>query len=348
MAAKKIEQTKNEHDEPGKAKAEKKARRKAKELEKAEKKAKKLAKKLDKKAKKTADKKAKKTADKKAEKKASKPEKSEKAKKGKSADPAKRRTPEVPLLRLTLLDREGLGVPSASGIAALGGGLSLVIDDDDGIYLTGGAAGPKLLRGRGDHAGLGDLESVCVSEDGRTAYAVSEDAGQVFAFTVSRGRGSAKLSAPSLLGVLPRPGGQKNKGWEGASYLAPSDHGTACLILAHERSPKAIGVFSLPDLREVRVFALDGVIAELLDDVADVAVCPTTDHIFLLSDEAQRVVEARLDLEAGTLTLLGSFDLPLEKGEKPEGIAFESKDRLVIVTDASSRLYRFALERPSP
>ena len=39
-----------------------------------------------------------------------------------------------------------------------------------------------------------------------------------------------------------------------------------------------------------------------------------------------------------------AFDLDLDD-EKPEGIGFESADRLVIVTDASARLLRYALDR---
>ena len=86
--------------------------------------------------------------------------------------------------------------------------------------------------------------------------------------------------------------------------------------------------------------------AEMIDyDVADVAVCATTGNLFLVSDQSHRVVEARLDLERRELALVGAFDLDLEDDEKPEGIAFESPDRLVIVTDASSCLLRFALYR---
>jgi len=243
-------------------------------------------------------------------------------------------------LPLRLLDATSLGVASASAIAPLGGSLALVVDDNEGIYLVGEGE-PRLLRGREDAKGLGDLESVCVSDEGRTAYAVSEKKGQVFSFEVRRGRAGISLSEAVLLGVVARPGDVKNKGWEGASFLRLD--GAPHLVLVHEREPMAVGVFALPDLRPVALVALDGAFEELIADVADVAVCPATGHLFLLSDQSARVVEARL-LPDGALEPVAAFDLAL-KGEKPEGIAFESPERLVIVTDASGRLLRYALDR---
>jgi uncharacterized protein YjiK len=255
--------------------------------------------------------------------------------------PRKKATPGgVAALPLRLLDDTSLGLEGASAVAPLGGSLALVVDDDEGIYLIG-AGEPRLLRGRKDAKGLGDLESVCVSDDGGAAYAVSEKKGQVFSFEVIRGRAGVSLSEATLLGVVERPGDVKNKGWEGASFLRVD--GAPHLVLTHERDPMAVGLFALPDLRPVALVTLDGPFEALLEDVADVAVCPSTGHLFLLSDQSERVVEARL-LPDGALEPVAAFDLALD-GEKPEGIAFESPDRLVIVTDASGRLLRYALDR---
>lgn len=247
----------------------------------------------------------------------------------------------VPSLPMRLLDAAPLGVESASAVAPLGAGLALVVHDDEGIYVVGEAGGPRLLRGRGDAKGLGDLEGVCVSDDGATAYAVSEKKGQVFSFAIERGRGGVSLSEATLLGVVERPGDVKNKGWEGAAFRRQG--GAASLVLVHEREPMAVGYFALPDLREVAVVTLGGAFEALLDDVADVAVCPSTGNLFLLSDQSERVVEARV-FPDGTLEPVAAFDLDLDD-EKPEGIGFESADRLVIVTDASARLLRYALDR---
>jgi uncharacterized protein YjiK len=256
----------------------------------------------------------------------------------------KRRREDAPQIELRLIETEQLGVESASAVAALGDGLLLIVDDDRGIFLVGKGE-PRLLRGKEDAKALGDLESLCVSVDGQTVYAVSEEKGRVFSFAVERDGPRVSLSEPTLLGVLPRPGGGKNKGWEGASVLptSRSPKRAASLVLVHERAPMAVGVFSLPDLEPVVLVELHGALEELIDDVADVAVCPTTKNLLLLSDESQRIVEVRLDRD--DLEVVGLFDLDLEKGEKPEGISFEAPDRIVIVTDASARLLRFSIAR---
>lgn len=253
--------------------------------------------------------------------------------------------PDAKRLDLRLLEETSLGVKSASAIAPLGKGLALVVDDDEGIFLVGGRAKPALLRGREDAKQLGDLESLCASDDGETVYAVSEEKGLVFSFAVERKGASVALSTPTELGKLERPGDGKNKGWEGASYLASSRSSKrpACLVVVHEKKPKAVSVFSLPDLEQVALVELSGALDDLLADVADVAVCPATGNLFLLSDQSQRIVETRLVDD--DLDVVGSFDLDLEEDEKPEGIAFEGPERLVVVTDASGRLLRYAVAR---
>ncbi len=248
--------------------------------------------------------------------------------------------------RLKLLESTTLGVKSASAIAPLGGGLALVVDDDEGIFLADAAGGATLLRGRDDAKGLGDLEGLCLSDDGSTAFAVSEKKGQVFALAVERGGKTASLGEPELLGRVERPGDDKKRGWEGAAYLptgALPGQG-ACLALVHEDKPMALGIFTLPALDEVALIPLEGRFAEWMGDASDVTVCPATGNLFLLSDQSRRIVEARLG-PGPTLDPLGMFDLDLSPDEKPEGIAFESDTRLVVVTDDASRLLRFSVAR---
>lgn len=250
--------------------------------------------------------------------------------------------------RLELLEEGKLSVRSASAIAPLGGGLALVVDDDEGIFLADAAGGARLLRGREDAKGLGDLEGLCLSDDGSTAYAVSEKKGQVFALAVERAGSAVSLGEPKLLGRVERPGDNEKRGWEGAAFLpggALKGSGD-CLVLVHEGEPMAVGIFSLPALDEVALIPLEGPFEEWMGDAADVTVCPVTGHLFLLSDQSRRIVEARLEPD-GRLELLGTFDLDLARKEKPEGIAFESDERLVVVTDdkEKSRLLRFSVSR---
>lgn len=248
----------------------------------------------------------------------------------------------LPILPLEALTQASLGVESASAVAPLGEGLYLIVNDDEGLFLAGGSK-PIRLRDSEEHAALGDLESVCVSEDGEHAYAVSEETGEVFRFDVQRASAGARLSPGVKLGAIERPGDKKNKGWEGAAFLRPGfvEGWPEALVVAHEGKPMALGFYALPDLRELHVVDLDDTLDGLLGDVADVTVCPRTRHLFLLSDQSHRIVEARIDLDG--VELLASFDLSLDDDDKPEGIAFETDDVLVIVTDHASQMLRFQL-----
>jgi uncharacterized protein YjiK len=245
---------------------------------------------------------------------------------------------------LTLLEEVSLGLRSASAIAPIGGGRSLVVDDDEGLYLVEADGRAEHLAGRAHAEALGDLESLCTSDDGKTAYVVAEESGEVLALSVRKRGDAVTLSAPRTLGSLVRPGDTENRGWEGACFLAPTAARGACLVVAHEREPMALAVYALPSLALLASISLDdGPIGALIDDVADVALCPSTDHLFLLSDQSHRIVEARLDVERASLEVLATFDLSLHEKDKPEGIAFEAPARLVVVTDDPSRLLRFAL-----
>ena len=283
-------------------------------------------------------------AKKKDEKAKKKDEKAKKGKKAKGDEKAKKVKSDLPAIPLTLLDETPLGLRSASAIAHVGGGHALVVDDDEGIYVASASGEARLVLGRDEFEALGDLESICTSDDGKTAYVVTEESGEVLAIKVARRGASVTLSDVRSLGTLERPGNTENEGWEGASHLVtPSG---PCLVVAHEREPKVIAVHSLPSLALLSSIDLDdGPLGALVDDVSDVAVCPTTDHLFVLSDESHCIVETRLDVEASRLEILGIFRLDLDAKDKPEGIAFESPTTLVIVTDNPSRRLRFRLAR---
>jgi uncharacterized protein YjiK len=258
------------------------------------------------------------------------------------ASKKKTRANTLPTLPLEALSQASLGVPSASAVAPLGGGLYLIVNDDEGLFLAGGPR-PIRLRDVEEHEALGDLESVCVSDDGAHAYAVSEESGEVFSFEVQRTPGSARLAPGVRLGEIERPGDKKNKGWEGVAFLPAgfAEGWPSALVVAHEGKPMALGFYALPDLRELHFVDLDDTLDGLLGDVADVTLCPRTGHLFLLSDQSHRIVEARIS--PSEVELLASFDLTLDDDEKPEGIAFETEDVLVVVTDHSSQMLRFRL-----
>jgi hypothetical protein len=101
----------------------------------------------------------------------------------------------------------------------------------------------------------------------------------------------------------------------------------------------------LPTLTLTHDLKLPGSIKDLLDDLADVTVDPVTGALLLLSDQSQRIAVAGI-VDHG-LDLLGSYDLPLRRSEKPEGLDFVSPSRLLVVMDDSAKLLEIAVRRTS-
>ena len=101
----------------------------------------------------------------------------------------------------------------------------------------------------------------------------------------------------------------------------------------------------MPSLALTHDLKLPEGLKDLLDDLADVTVDPVTGALLLLSDQSQRIVVAEI-VDQG-LVLLGSFDLPLSRSEKPEGLDFSSPSQLLVVMDDSAKLLEIAVRRTS-
>ena len=233
-----------------------------------------------------------------------------------------------------------LPIRGASAVAAIPGGL-LVVEDDEGIFRV--AAGRATLwAGRDDHAALGDLEGLATDQTHRIAWALAEEDGAVIALQL-RGRSRR----PTLVGHLPRPGKHKNKGFEGLAFmparLSPSR--CASLVVVNEQKPRRVQLFRLPTITLTHDLRLPGELKDLLDDLADVTVDPVTGVLLLLSDESRRIAVA--EIVDQKLALLGSYDLPLSRKEKPEGLDFSSPSRLLVVMDDSAKLLEIAVRRIS-
>jgi hypothetical protein len=76
-----------------------------------------------------------------------------------------------------------------------------------------------------------------------------------------------------------------------------------------------------------------------------VTVDPVTGALLLLSDQSQRIAVAGIVDQR--LALLGSYDLPLSRSEKPEGLDFGSPSRLLVVMDDSAKLLEITVRRTS-
>jgi uncharacterized protein YjiK len=231
-----------------------------------------------------------------------------------------------------------LPMRGASAVAAVGDAL-FVVEDDRGIYRIAGSRG-QLWAGRDLHRALGDLEGVAVDDNQATLWALAENDGAVIAISLRR-----KSPEPTLIGYLPRPGTKKNKGFEGLAFLPArlSPSGRRSLVAVHEGKPRRVGVFALPDLEMTHEFKLPDEAKRLLKDLADVTVDPVTGQLVLLSDQSRRIVLTRIS--GRELSVSGSYDLPLRRKEKPEGLDFASASRLLVVTDDSAKLLELTVRR---
>lgn len=133
-----------------------------------------------------------------------------------------------------------------------------------------------------------------------------------------------------------------NDGFEGLAYDRLNDR----LFVVKERSPRRL--YQVNGLREslagrfnLSVLDRSGWLdrAGELDDLSSIEIDPVTQHLLLLSDESQRVVEL-----TGDGVALG--DLRLDRGgwqaPRPEGIAIDSAGTLYVVSEPNEfyRLYR--------
>lgn len=245
------------------------------------------------------------------------------------------------------------GVKSPSGICHLPTGETLVVDDDKGISLVkkdGEAV--KLVKD------AKDVEGICSDDKGKYVYAVQEGSRKVVRYEVQRkGSGDVELKESGETRRLPKLKEVDNKGWEGLSFLSKEQAGGKHdhLVAVHEGSPRRIGIFKLPDLDDGVTLRLPGKAKDLLPDLADVTIDPKTGHLFVVSDQSQMVVELVIKkggkaapgalLETIELDVLSSFELPVKRKSKPEGLAFDDKGRLWVSLDGNGKALVLELKR---
>lgn len=241
-------------------------------------------------------------------------------------------------LSLALASVRALPVKGASAVTGSRAGV-LIVEDDLGIYRLRGTtatlwAGPDL------HPALADLEGITANDSGDIVWALSEEHGTLVELRLGP-RGPRVVRTA----VLERPGSTKNKGFEGIAWLPPrfSHTGRAALVAAHEHKPRRVCLCDLHTLVVTDDLKLPRAVKGLLDDLADVAVDPVSGLLLLLSEESRRIAIMRLSPDG--LQLIQCYDLPLEDGERPEGLTFLSDSRLAVVTEGPARLLTFRVTR---
>ena len=244
----------------------------------------------------------------------------------------------LPRITLHQSGTRALPIPGASAVATAPG-VMFMAEDDEGIY--------KLQRGRcalwagpALHPALGDLEGLAMDRRRGLLWALAEESGEVVELRVESRRPAARV-----IGRLPRPGRKANKGYEGLAYMraAVSPNRRASLVAAHEGRPRRVVVFALPDLEETHHFKLPRDAKRALEDLADVAVDPVTGAVLLLSEASRRIGVLRID--NGGLALDDLVDVSVERKARPEGLAFVTPSRLVVVTEGPATAIEFRVVR---
>lgn len=240
-------------------------------------------------------------------------------------------------LRLTQGRSTKLAMRGASAVAAVPGTMFLA-EDDEGIYRLHG--GHLTLWAAGElHAALCDLEGIALDPAGGRLYALAEESGALVSLAT---RGSGRVRE---VGLIPRPGRRTNKGYEGLAFLpsAHSPNGRPSLVAVHEGKPRRVCIFRLTDLAQTHDLKLPPEAKALLGDLADVTVDPVSGAMLLLSEESRRIAVCRLS--GDRLELESVTDIRVSEDERPEGIDFVTRDRLVVVTERPAMAISFHVRR---
>ena len=236
---------------------------------------------------------------------------------------------------LRLVHERPIGVQEASAIAVIAEGTFLVVDDEAGVFRCMPDSDPVQLD---VGTALSDLEGICVNGDRTFAFVLGERDGSVWRFGLAGGR----LGEGERLGKLPKLAKKKNQGWEGIAFAEAgtfSDHDE--LVGVHQAGPRRVGLFDARTLRPRLTLRLPKRARKRLGDLNDVAIEPTTSHLFVLSGREGRIGELRLDDDS--LELVQIYPVDTARDDVPEGLTFDSDGRLWLVTDGEGMLRELKL-----
>jgi uncharacterized protein YjiK len=229
-----------------------------------------------------------------------------------------------------------LGVQEASGLSPLGGGAFLVVDDEKGIFRCASEGDPIRLEAG---AALADLEGICLSDDGGSAFVLSERDGGVWRFALADGA----LGHGTRLGKLTELNDRKNAGWEGIAFAAAGTFAAnAELVAVHQKKPRRVGFFDAETLEPRLTLRLPKAARKGLSDLNDIIIDPTTQRLLVLSGKGGAIGElAVIDDE---LELVRLYELEHEKHDIPEGITIDDEGRIFVCTDGEGMLWEVVLE----
>jgi uncharacterized protein YjiK len=230
---------------------------------------------------------------------------------------------------------KSIDIVEASAITGLSSGSFIVVDDERGIFYLNPNLEAELLLAAEQHSFLNDLEGVALSPDKKQIYFLSEKGGSISLAEISDSSGKIVLGTPQIIGNLPQIGEEPNKGWEGICTTVLDNR--SILLAAHQEKPKAIAMFELPSLKLISMCKLPEELKNLLKNLSDICVDYRTGHILLLSGKSARVVEikAKISDQIDEIDIISITNLKGNLSGRPEGLCFDSNERLVVVTDGA-------------
>ncbi len=173
-----------------------------------------------------------------------------------------------------------------------------------------------------------DVEGLCLYDAARNVYAlVDESVNDITLVTITNGTTAIAKSEGVVLATGIAPGAD---GLEGVTYDTTRD-----VFYVVQELPMAVFQVSTNGGSVVseELFHAPSVLAGLCTDLADIRYDPSSDHLFLLSDESKLIVECERD---GTIIATRPI-----AGTQPEGIALVPGEPWIYLCGEPNELYGY-------
>ncbi len=257
----------------------------------------------------------------------------------------------------------GIEEPSAIAFIAPQVGFLVFADDSSAVWRVErpGPNQPKTNNHplRPDDGAFEDVESATYDPQTGTVRLVSEASRRVYESRVARhAHGRVSLGEPRRLGRLKRVQRHDNSGYEGFTTLPSqlSPDGTKWDVAVNERAPRRLCFFDPSSLKYGGYAKLPKDAKPLFPDLSSVAIAEDG-ALFLLSDEgscfgqfvlkrAGKRSKAGFKLRLVRQTPIVATNLPLGNASRlqPEGMTFDERGDLWIVTEGGGLLIHFVLD----
>jgi uncharacterized protein YjiK len=232
-----------------------------------------------------------------------------------------------------------------SDVAAFPGGGFLIVGDRADVVLLLAPDGKQVrVELPAVKDGKSGLEAVAYDPIRRRLFVAAEERRLLLRYAFD----PLKSAPPALEAKIELDLGKKaNKGVEGLAYV-PVEHSPTRrpqLVAANERNPHLIALLEDDGSGEPVEVAFPPALAEECSDFAALAVDPVTGHLFVASEESATLAELSWRRTASALALSLKTVTPLldKRGhafERVEGIAFDERGDLHVLTENQRKLHR--------